>query len=109
MNQYGQCNKTCFSGFLLGENINTPGSGFVDKVDVSLRSYLQTIIIKWLFVYISGNKQSIWKWLNNVRQFGRVYCLHTNNFTFQNDQVKLKSVELASKCENQCFNRANVF
>ena len=38
--------------------------------------YLQTINVKQLFVYMSGNKQSIWTQLSHVRQFGHVYCLY---------------------------------
>ena len=38
-----------FSGVFLGENINTPGVCFVDKMAVCLRFYRHTIDIKWFF------------------------------------------------------------
>ena len=41
-----------------------------------LHCYLQNIIITWLFVHMSGNKQSIWKYLGHVKQLGHVYRLH---------------------------------
>ena len=64
----------CFCGALLDTNIiNTlSGSCFVDTMTVSLCLYLQAIYIKWLCGHMSGNKQSIRKWLSHVRQLGGV-------------------------------------
>ena len=50
---------------LLVENIiNTlSGSCLVYKMALCLCFYLQTINMKWLVVHMSGNMQSVWKWL----------------------------------------------
>ena len=45
---------------------------FFSKWLIYLHYYLQTINIKRLFVHKSGNKQSKWKWLGQVRQLGHV-------------------------------------
>ena len=62
----------CSIDVLLCGNINTIASRFVDKMAVCLFFYPQTINIKWLFVDMPGNKQSIRKWLDHVRQLGHV-------------------------------------
>ena len=61
---FNKVNKTCVIGVLSKNIINTlSGSYFVDKIAACVCLYRQTINIKWLFVHMSGNKQSIWKWL----------------------------------------------
>ena len=74
---FNKSNGACFSVVILGENIinTSPGRRFIDKMAVCLHFYPQTINIKYLFIRMSGNKESIWKWPGSIRQLGHVYCL----------------------------------
>ena len=66
-------NNTCINGVLLGENINK--SEMFCWQNGCLFTFLHTINIKWLCVHMSGDMQSIWKWIVHVRELGHVYCL----------------------------------
>ena len=73
--------KRFFSGVLLGENIINTLSGscfkFAEKMAVCLCLYPQASNIKWLFIHMSGNKQSIYKWLSHVKPQSHIqdfYC-----------------------------------
>ena len=75
----------CFNG-VLGENIiNTlSGSCFVDKMDICLHLYPQTINIKWLYVNMSEISELYGHGLTMLCRLAMhtVYTVYTNKFTW---------------------------